>query len=126
MNFSLEARVPLLDNELVDFVESLPYSYRIHGRHGKYIHKKFAEKILPKEIVYRKKKGFQSPTRKWFKGNKGEMYKSMLLNNRSQFAKNFNLDVVSKYFDNHASGSHNYEKQLFALISIYYWMEKNG
>ena len=126
MNFSLEARVPLLDNELVDFVESLPYSYRIHGRHGKYIHKKFAEKILPKEIVYRKKKGFQSPTRKWFKGNKGEMYKSMLLNNRSQFAKNFNLDVVSKYFDNHADGSRNYEKQLFALISIYYWMEKNG
>jgi len=72
MHFSIEARVPMLDNELIEFIESLPYEYRIKGKEGKYIHKKFAEKILPKEIIYRKKKGFQSPTEKWFKGEKGK------------------------------------------------------
>lgn len=126
MHFSIEARVPLLDNELVAFIESLPYEYRINGKEGKYIHKKFAEKVLPKEIIYRKKKGFQSPTEKWFKEEKGIRYKELLLNPKSHFAKYFDLDVVQTYFDDHRNGKRNYEKQLFTLISLYYWMEKNG
>lgn len=125
MHFSIEARVPLLDNDLIDFVESLPYKYRIKGKHGKYIHKKFAERVLPKEIIYRQKKGFQSPTKKWFKGEKGNIYKTLLLNEHSNFAKYFNLEIVKKYFDSHMNGERNYEKQLFTLISLYYWMEKN-
>jgi asparagine synthase (glutamine-hydrolysing) len=58
MSFSVEARVPMLDNDLVDFIESLPISYKILGKHGKYIHKKFAESFLPREIIYREKKHF--------------------------------------------------------------------
>ncbi len=126
MHFSIEARVPMLDNELIEFIESLPYEYRINGKEGKYIHKKFAEKILPKEIIYRKKKGFQSPTEKWFKGEKGNTYKTLLLNEHSNFAKYFDIEVVKTYFDNHIHDERNYEKQLFTLISLYYWMEKNG
>ena len=57
MNFSIEARVPMLDNDLIDFIETLPLEYKIHGKEGKYVHKKFAESVLPKEIIYRKKKG---------------------------------------------------------------------
>lgn len=123
MHFSMEARVPLLDNELIEFIESLPYKFRVRGKEGKYIHKKFAEKILPKEIIYRKKKGFQSPTEKWFKGVKGVIYKKLLLNDNSIFAKLFNLKTVETFFNDHLSGKRNYEKQLFTLISIYYWLE---
>ncbi len=124
MHSTIEARVPLLDTDLIVFVESLPFNYRINGKEGKYIHKKFAEKILPKEIIYRKKKGFQSPTEKWFKGKKGHIYKMLLSNPKSNFAKFFDLNVVEKYFDDHMTGKRNYEKQLFTLISLYYWMEK--
>ncbi len=125
MNFSIEARVPMLDNDLVDFVESLPLGYKISGKDGKYIHKKFAERVLPKEIIYRKKKGFKSPTEKWFRGEKGLMYKNMLMQKKSKFSEFFDLQEVGKIFDTHMSGKRNMEKQLFALISIYYWMEKN-
>ena len=125
MHFSIEARVPLLDNDLIDFVESLPYEYRIKGKEGKYIHKKFAERVLPKEIIYRKKKGFQSPTEKWFKGEKGKYYKTLLLGKNSVFAQFFNLKEVENYFDVHMNNDRNLEKQLFTLISIYYWMENN-
>lgn len=124
MHFTVEARVPILDNELIDFVESLPFKYRVKGKEGKYIHKKFAEKILPNRIVYRKKKGFQSPTKKWFKGKKGILYKKMLSNENSVFADYFNLNMVEKYFNHHIAGKRNYEKQLFTLISIYYWLER--
>lgn len=126
MHFSIEARVPMLDNDLSEFIESLPYEYRIKNNEGKYIHKKFAEKILPKEIIYREKKGFQSPTNKWFKGEKGLYYKALLLNENSTFAKYFNLSEVENYFVMHMTGKRNLEKQLFTLISIYYWMENNG
>jgi asparagine synthase (glutamine-hydrolysing) len=125
MHFSIETRVPILDNELIQFVESLPLKYRIKGNEGKYIHKKFAEKVLPKEIIYRKKKGFQSPTKIWFKREKGYIFKKLLTNPRSNFARYFNLERVELFFEKHFSGSRNYEKQLFTLISIYYWMENN-
>ena len=123
MNFSIEARVPMLDNDFVDFIESLPLEYKISGKDGKYIHKKFAESVLPKEIIYRKKKGFKSPTEKWFKGEKGLIYKNMLVSNDSQFSDFFDVKEVAKIFDTHVQGKRNMEKQLFTLISIYYWME---
>ena len=123
MNFSIEARVPMLDNDLVDFIESLPLEYKLKAKEGKYIHKKFAESVLPNEIIYRKKKGFKSPTEKWFRGEKGIKYKTMLTSNQSNFGKIFNLKEVANIFDIHMQGQRNMEKQLFTLISIYYWME---
>ena len=123
MNFSIEARVPMLDNDLVDFMESLPLKYKIVGKEGKYIHKKFAESVLPKEIIYRKKKGFKSPTEKWFKGIKGQSYQNMLTSGNSRFSNVFDIKEVAKFFDIHRAGKRNMEKQLFTLISIYYWME---
>jgi asparagine synthase (glutamine-hydrolysing) len=125
MNFSIEARVPMLDNDLMDFVESLPLEYKIQGKEGKYIHKKFAEGILPKEIIYRKKKGFKSPTEKWFRGEKGLKYKNMLIEDSGFFSEIFNISEVAKIFDTHMQGKRNMEKQLFTLISIYYWIEGN-
>ena len=123
MNFSIEARVPMLDNDLVDFMESLPLEHKIVGKDGKYIHKIFAESVLPKEIIYRKKKGFKSPTEKWFKGDKGLTYKNMLITEKTNFSHIFDIEEVSRLFDMHMSGKRNMEKQLFTLISIYYWMQ---
>lgn len=125
MNFSIEARVPMLDNHLVDFIESLPIEYKIQGKNGKYIHKKFAESVLPYEIIYRKKKGFKSPTEKWFKGQKGLKYKNMLTQSKNKFSELFDVSEVANVFDIHLKGQRNMEKQLFTLISIYYWMENN-
>lgn len=126
MHFSIEARVPLLDNDLIDFIESLPLEYKIRGAKGKYIHKKFAESVLPNEIIYRQKKGFKSPTEKWFKGDKGIVFKNLLIADNSDFAKVFDVNEVAKVFDMHLKGNRNLEKELFTLISIYYWIEING
>jgi len=84
----LEAGFPYIDMELVEFVNSLPFDYKVHwkskedekkakGVHfrdisekydiPKYILKKLAERYLPKEIIYRKKYGFPVPFDKWFK-----------------------------------------------------------
>src|SRR5438309_10915532 len=67
MHHSLECRVPLLDLDLVQFVESIPCKYRLGLFRGKVLHKKFARRVLPSSIIGRKKKGFLSPTANWFR-----------------------------------------------------------
>lgn len=66
MATSLEMRVPFLDNELVDLIQTIPLEYKINQRNQKYILKKVAEKYLPQEIINRKKKGFAMPILQWF------------------------------------------------------------
>ncbi|MBL4879699.1 MAG: asparagine synthase (glutamine-hydrolyzing) [Oleispira sp.] len=123
MNFSIECRVPMLDIELVKFVEALPIGLKLNRKHGKIIHKEFAKTILPESIINRKKKGFQSPTNKWFRDEMATL-KQILLSNNTPFSKVFNQVFVEEILNQHLNGF-NKEKQIFLLISIYYWLEGN-
>ena len=119
MNFALECRVPMLDTELVKYIESLPYSERVLRGKTKIIHKEYAKKILPEQIINRPKKGFQSPTQTWFKQYNSEI-KELLLSSEL-FVEVFNKEAVNKILNQHLQG-YNREKQIFLLLSIYYWL----
>lgn len=119
MHHSLECRVPMLDLELIKFIEALPRNYRIKLSNSKIIHKKFASHYLPREIVHRKKKGFLSPTADWFL-KKNEI-KDILLNPDSVFANHFDLSTVNKIIREHQAGF-NRERQIFLLLGIHFWM----
>lgn len=67
MMHSLEARCPFLDIEFVDFVRTIPSSYKLRNGVTKYILKKSLEPLLPNNILYRRKQGFGVPIGKWFK-----------------------------------------------------------
>ncbi len=124
MNFALECRVPMLDLELVRFMESLPLEQKVNYREGKLIHKAYAKQLLPKKIINRKKKGFQSPTNRWFR-EEMDTLKSLLLDSSSSFSRVFNLNYVQKILEKHISG-YNKEKQIFLFLSIYYWLDSNN
>lgn len=62
MAHSREVRLPYLSHKIVEFIFSLPASYKINNGWTKYILRKSMEDIVPKSIIYRKdKKGFQAP-----------------------------------------------------------------
>ena len=65
MMHSLEVRAPFLDIELVDFVRRIPWRYKLRGGQTKYLLKKALEPVLPKDILYRPKKGFGVPIGSW-------------------------------------------------------------
>lgn len=65
---SMEIRSPLLDKSLIEFSLSLKKNFKLRNFRSKYLFKKTAEKYLPREVVYRKKKGFQLPLGKWLNG----------------------------------------------------------
>ena len=123
MHFSMECRVPFLDLELVQFVESLPRNKKLNMRSGKLIHKHFARQLLPDHIINRKKKAFQSPTNKWFR-EQSDGLEEILLARNSFFAEIFNKDEVWKIILEHKRGN-NREKEIFLLLSIYFWMQEN-
>ena len=119
MMHSIEMRVPFLDIELMHFVEGLPHTMKVGLFKNKWLHKKLAEKHLPKEIIYRKKKGFYTPRKEWFKGRTGKDLQQQINENKGLFSEIFNVQEINTYFELHRKGKVNYEKQLYLLIVFF-------
>jgi asparagine synthase (glutamine-hydrolysing) len=68
MAFGLEGRVPFLDHRVVQFGLSLPEELKICPRQGKVFLKRWAEQRLPREHLWRRKRGFYVPVRQWLRG----------------------------------------------------------
>jgi asparagine synthase (glutamine-hydrolysing) len=61
MAHSLEIRVPFLDYNLIEYVMSIDPNLIFKNKKRKYLLKKIANMYLPKEIIKRKKRGFNAP-----------------------------------------------------------------
>ena len=85
MAFSLETRLPYLDNRLVDMVFALPLNYRIHRGWSKWILRRSMSNVLPREICWRRSKlGFPTPESRWL-GQGADYIRSLLcVKNNSQ------------------------------------------
>jgi len=65
MATSIEARVPFLDHEFVEFAMGVPCDIKLNGTGAKHLLKQAVKDILPHEIVYRLKQGFGTPVAEW-------------------------------------------------------------
>jgi asparagine synthase (glutamine-hydrolysing) len=123
MHFSLECRVPMLDNELVAFIESLPRKYRFNFISRKIIHKLFAKEYLPREIIDRKKLAFHAPSKSYFKNHPKEIKQLFLQNGNKLFWRIFNKSQILELVDEHARLG-NREKELILIISTMFLSAK--
>lgn len=121
MATSVELRVPFLDYKMVEFAMSVPSKYKIKNWTNKYLLKKAVEGFLPKEIIYRKKKGFPVPINAWFKGDFSEKVADVLLDPRSKKRGYFNSEYISKVVKLHKDGKEDYSKLLFSLLILEIW-----
>ncbi len=121
---SLEARVPFLDYRLVEFIETLPPNLKLRGLEGKYLHKKAAEKWLPKEIVYRKKKGFANPIDLWLKTSMSGFMRDALLREKAAVNQYFNRDFVRETIEKHEQGKGHHLRHLYLLLSFELWHQQ--
>jgi len=122
MAMSLEARVPMLDVELVRFIESLPIEYRIRWRQGKVVHKLMAERYLPPQIVHRPKKGFQVPFGAWSRNHWRGWVEGLLLDGLDGL---LNRDGVEYLWRQHLAGKPDRSRQIFALLMLALWRAQN-
>lgn len=124
MAFALEARVPMLDLELVKFIESLPLHFRSTFNRTKVVHKMAAERYLPKHIVNRKKKGFQVPFGDWCRTVWREKVQDYLLDVNNPMYNVMSRKEMEHFLALHINGKKNYSKQLFALLTLFLWANK--
>ena len=119
MAVALEARVPMLDVALMQFVESLPLSMKVNLRQTKIVHKAMAERYLPSAIVHRKKKGFQVPFGDWCRGVWRERVEAALLTPGAPHLDYLNPDGIRAIWDSHQH--RNRQRELFALLVFALW-----
>jgi len=121
---SLEARVPYLDYRLVEFVETLPPEKKLRWFTGKYLHKKALEKWLPKEVVYRRKKGFENPIDKWLRDRMRFYVTECLLSDRAAVNRYFERNYIREIVAQHEAKNQNYLRHIYLLISFELWHQK--
>jgi len=67
MAHAVEARVPFLDHDVVDFARRLPSRYKLRDGVGKRVVKQVASRYIDDDLVYRRKQGFGAPMEEWFR-----------------------------------------------------------
>ncbi|MBN1457198.1 MAG: asparagine synthase (glutamine-hydrolyzing) [Sedimentisphaerales bacterium] len=119
---SLEARVPFLDHELVEFAAKMPASLKIRGGEKKYILKKSFEGVLPKEILYRKKRGFGVPLVHYFRGPLKDFAYGEIFDFEGY--NYYDKNMIRKMWDRHQSGRSDYSRILWSVIVFNMWFNK--
>ncbi len=118
---SLETRVPLLDVEIIEFIERLPTYLKLSGREGKRIHKLAADHWLPDEVINRQKRGFATPIDEWFKNDLEGFLQDTMLASDSVSNTFFSSDEVNRLLTEHRSGARNHRRKLSTLLSFEIW-----
>jgi len=109
---SLEARVPLIDHHLVEFFARVPPHLKIKNYSKKYLLKKAAERLLPKEVIHRKKMGFSVPLVVWFRHEMRDYVKRTLSFERVEKLGLFKYDYISRILDEHFAGKRNHDEKI--------------
>ena len=126
MAHGLEVRVPFLDEEVVDFAQSLPARFKLRYGQRKWLHRRVCERFLPREILARKKRGFAvDVVDQWFDGSIGSKLSDYLLDGESLMFQFLNPSPVSRLLDEHRAGRRDNHKLLFSLVVLEEWLRAN-
>jgi len=116
MAHSLEVREPLMDHPLVEWLGSLPSSFKMHGGESKRLLKKSMEPWLPHDVLYRPKMGFAVPLIRWFRGPLRETVRSAVLGDTLRDTGLFEPRVLEELVSAHESGKRDYSGPLWSLL----------
>jgi asparagine synthase (glutamine-hydrolysing) len=120
---SIEARVPFLDQRIVEYVNSLNFDRKVGFRNRKRIIYEIAKKYVPKEILSRQKLGFPLPLEQWLCSKSGlGSLKYILLDDRSKKRQLYNQNNLSSIFKSDLETSKYSQSIIFPLLSLELWL----
>lgn len=125
MGHSLECRVPLLDERLVDLAARLPSELRVRGRETRYILKKALNGILPAETLHRPKRGFGAPFGAWFTRELSGVMDGLLGQVGLSGRGLVNPDAVRQLIGDHRAHRADHTDHLVALTTLEIWCRLN-
>jgi len=116
MAHSLEVREPLMDHELIEWLATLPSSFKIKAKEGKWLFKKAFEPSLPHEVLYRPKMGFSVPLAQWLRGPLKDRLQQAVLGSQMEATGYFNPQTLQDMVRQHLSGQRDHSASLWTLL----------
>ncbi len=121
---SLEVRVPLLDHKFMEFTAKIPANLKLKKLCTKYIFKKSLENIIPDEILYRKKQGFEIPVSSWLRSDLKNVFHETILSKNSFLSSIIKRDYMEKLWNQHQMGIKDYGNNLWLFFILEMWHKK--
>ncbi len=123
MAHGLEARVPYLDREVVEYVQRLSAHFKIRNGSRKWLHRQVCSDFLPGAILKRKKRGFAvNVVDDWFNSSLTSKMEGFLLDKNSLMYTLLRPEAVRQLFRDHAAGKNDNHKILFSLVVFEEWL----
>ncbi|MGA8762926.1 MAG: asparagine synthase C-terminal domain-containing protein, partial [Candidatus Sulfotelmatobacter sp.] len=122
MATSLEARVPMLDHVFLEWVTGLASEWKLRGRDQKYLLKRLAARVgVPKEVLYRPKRGFALPLGHWMRHELKDLIVTTLTEPRTVQRGYFKPKGVRRLLDEHFQGRRDHSPRIWRLLMLELW-----
>jgi asparagine synthase (glutamine-hydrolysing) len=118
---SLEIRVPLLDQEVVEFMARVPPRFKLHGLRLKYLLKKTMEGVLPRGVIYRRKAAFGSPIRAWLRKDLAPLVDELLSEDSCRARGYFNPTAIRQLVERNRDGTEDNTLRIWGLLNLELW-----
>jgi asparagine synthase (glutamine-hydrolysing) len=126
MAVALEARVPLLDHRVVEFSWRLPRDMKMRGGTTKWLLREVLYRHVPRELIERPKMGFSIPLGEWLRGPLRDWAENLLSEQRLREAGLLDVQQVRACWQDHLSGRHNRQYELWNVLMLEAWRERWG
>jgi len=121
MAVSLEARAPLLDHKLIEFVTRIPSTLKLAGLETKHVLKRAVKDLVPAEILNRPKQGFGVPIQEWINQQLRSRIRDTLSDARTRQRGYVDARYVDVLLDEHERGRRDHSMRLWSLVMLELW-----
>ena len=121
MAHSVESRVPLLDNELVEYVARIPAEFKMRSGRSKAVLRLAMRGLVPDETLSRRKQGFTPPDRTWFKRENLSYIEDLILGARALDRGYFEPMALRQILDDHLGDRRNNRFLIWSLMCFELW-----
>ncbi|HZD26380.1 MAG TPA: asparagine synthase (glutamine-hydrolyzing), partial [Alphaproteobacteria bacterium] len=124
MSVGLEARVPLLDDEVLAFLSRLPAGLCVAEGRGKVALRRLLCRHVPRELVDRPKHGFSVPMGAWLRGELRDWAEDLLSERRLREDGLLDPGAIRRLWRQHLAGQANYQYQLWGPLMLQAWLRE--
>jgi len=126
MAASVEVRVPFLDNDLTDYVMSLPSSLKVKRGQKKWLLIQALTGLVPDEILFGPKTGFGVPYQYWLKGPLHDLFQDKLAEIEATGNELLDADQIRLLMAEHVAGTREHGFLLWKTLNLMIWITLNG
>lgn len=121
---SLEVRVPLIDNRIIEYSSRIPLSLKIKNNQQKYILRQILYKYVPSSLIDRPKSGFGIPVGHWIKNDLKDWAQDLLNPVKIKNDNLLNNDLIQKKWKHHLSSKGDHQYDLWDVLMFQAWLRE--